>query len=181
VSSEQILAAKESVSKCASNYSKPLGTVFVRIAKFVLWFFLTGVLGTIGRLILEVATESGLPGWFLCILCFPAVITVPVLVLARNLVSIAFGSILSAVCGFICVPSAAAIVFSFAGMKRVGIFEVVVISLGMAIAIGWSAFLFSDSDGWTSPGWLRILKRSLFVVNIIIAILFVLSLTVVSK
>jgi len=181
VSTEQVQVAKEYASKCALECSKTLGSVFATIAKFMLWLCIAGILGTIGRIMWQLLLESGLVGWMVFILLFPAAITMPTLVLARKFIGIAFKNIFSMLCGITCVPTAATIIEPTVDRTQMGPDDLIIALVGMSIAIGWSRYFLKDSDGWISPRWMMVTKRVFFTINMFTAVLFLMTIVMKIK
>lgn len=135
------------------------------IFKFFLWFALTGVIGTITKLVCESMVDGGIVTWLIIVVAQPAFATIPTLALAKNIVGQTFARVISYVCSATCVVSAFGIFPAFCG-TRYSQPECALLIFGTAVAFMWSVYFAShDNQSKIEKG----IKRILIALNLVFA------------
>lgn len=167
--------AKKAVgSEKAKEGGKKVAHVLAAIAKFVLWIFLAGFIGTFAKIISEIFLEKGaVAGWVSLMFLYPIFSTIPMIALARVLVADRFARIVSAFCSLTCVPSAIAIYGNMrtAGVLRSDTKEAAL--MGAIFAFAWSVFFIVEAKG--DPKVMKRVRIFVCVLNGLLAAGFVVT------
>lgn len=170
---EKLHSIKDTVGDLAGEAKKAVGSerakeggrkvahVLVCIAKFVLWVFLAGFIGTFAKVVSSIFLENGAGGWVALMVLYPVFSTVPSIALARVLVADRFARIIEAICSLTCVPSAIGIYINMqmAGALRGDTKEATL--MGSLAAFAWSIFFIVGAKG--DP---KVMKRVRIFVNV---------------
>ena len=150
------------------NATKILLNIIVIIIRFCVWFVVASIFGMVGHGVSEVCIDKSYLACILLVLIYPAIITSPVVGLAKPLVCNRFSKILS-YCFALFYPLATVRIFVSSFGTEYTIVDIVLQIIGVFISFLWSVRFVSHKNQTKIE---RILKWTLIVFNLVVVIAY---------